>query len=337
MTGLAIRPDDILRFVGACADEGVAAALVTLTAIEGSSPRAIGAQMAVAEDGRSIGSFSGGCIEAAVVAEARGVLAADRAKLVRFGAGSPYIDVRLPCGGGIDLLFTPRPDRAAIDAALARIDARQGGALILSPRGVHAAQADVETGWDGDSFALRYPPRLRIVAIGQGEDLIATARLAQFYGAETLAFSPLPRDVAALECQGIAARHLATRHRLPALWSDASTAFIFLFHDRDWEETLLPWALAQPAFYIGAVGSPRAQAARRGMLAANGVDRTALAALRPHVGLIPSTRDPATLALSIVAEIVEIFGAGTSVAGVSREHGVTASDAAKRQMPFGHD
>lgn len=336
MTGLATRPADILGFLAARADEGLATLLVTLTGIEGSSPRAIGAQMAVAENGRSIGSFSGGCIEAAVVAEALDVLAENRARLVRFGAGSPYIDVRLPCGGGVDLLFTPRPDRAAIGALLAQIDARRDGGLILSPGGVRATGPGVETGWHGDSFALRYPPRLRIVAIGQGEDLTATARLAQFYGAETLAFSPLPRDVAALERHGVAAHHLAMRHRPPALRSDAATAFVFLFHDRDWEETLLPWALAQPAFYIGAVGSPRAQAARRDMLAANGVDRAALAALRSHVGLIPSTRDPATLALSIVAEIVEIFGAGTGAACASHERRATANDIAKRQVPSGH-
>ena len=49
---IATTPTDILRFVLARTGEGVGTILVTLTAIEGSSPRAIGAQMAVAEDGR---------------------------------------------------------------------------------------------------------------------------------------------------------------------------------------------------------------------------------------------------------------------------------------------
>ena len=322
MTGLATRVEDILRFLAASADEGLATVLVTLTGIEGSSPRAIGTQLAVAEDGRYCGSISGGCVEAAVVAEALDVLAAGRTKLVRFGVGSPYIDVRLPCGGGIDLLFTPRPDRAAIVELLAQIGQRRESGLLLAPDGICIAEPGSDTGWRGDSFMARYPPRLRIVAIGQGEDLTATARLAQFYGAETLAFSPLQRDVAALERQGVAAEHLATRNRPPALRSDAWTAFVFLFHDRDWEEMLLPWALAQPAFYVGAVGSRRTQAARLEMLATNGVDRTAQAALRPHVGLIPSTRDPATLALSIVADIVEMFGASAdlgNIPGIGRE------------------
>jgi xanthine dehydrogenase accessory factor len=54
--------------------------------------------MAVCADGRHLGSFSGGCIEAAIVAEALDCLKA--ARQVRCGVGSPYIDVRLPCGGG---------------------------------------------------------------------------------------------------------------------------------------------------------------------------------------------------------------------------------------------
>jgi hypothetical protein len=32
--------------------------------------------------------------------EARDALRAGAARVVRFGVGSPYIDVRLPCGGG---------------------------------------------------------------------------------------------------------------------------------------------------------------------------------------------------------------------------------------------
>jgi xanthine dehydrogenase accessory factor len=40
----------------------------------------------------------------------------------------------------------------------------------------------------------------------------------------------------------------------------------FLFHDHDWEEALLPPALAQEALYHGAIGSQRTHAARLAML-----------------------------------------------------------------------
>src|SRR3546814_8839304 len=101
MTGLATRPEDILRFIRDRTDGGEATVLVTLTGIEGSSPRALGAQMAVTTSGEYVGSFSGGCIDGAVVAEALETLAARQSRQVRYGIGSPYFDIRLPCGGGI--------------------------------------------------------------------------------------------------------------------------------------------------------------------------------------------------------------------------------------------
>ena len=134
MTALAISPADILHFAHKHAGAGVV--LVTLVGIAGSSPRALGAQMAVAADGDYRGSFSGGCIEAAIVAEALAVLDDGETRMVRFGAGSPYIDIRLPCGGGIDLLFTPRPDAAALGAILAVLDKREPAAMRLSRHGI---------------------------------------------------------------------------------------------------------------------------------------------------------------------------------------------------------
>ena len=115
---IAPHPLAILEQALAWIAQGQRVALVTLVGIEGSTSRGLGSQMAVAEDGRFAGSFSGGCIEDAIVAEARDVLAARTGRTVRYGAGSPYIDVRLPCGGGIDLCFTPDPDARVWPARL---------------------------------------------------------------------------------------------------------------------------------------------------------------------------------------------------------------------------
>ena len=45
--------------------------LARVVDIEGSGPRDPGAAMAVCEDGEVVGSVSGGCVESAVVVEAR--------------------------------------------------------------------------------------------------------------------------------------------------------------------------------------------------------------------------------------------------------------------------
>ncbi len=87
--------------------------------------------MAVSETGACLGSFSGVSVEPAVVAEAMRVMAEGQAEVVRSGAGSRYIDIRLPCGGGIDLLFTPFPSPVALDQVVSALAARQSIGLEL--------------------------------------------------------------------------------------------------------------------------------------------------------------------------------------------------------------
>ena len=55
--------------------EGHRVALATVLGTWGSSPRPVGAQLVVCEDGSFHGSVSGGCVEGAVVLEALEVLA----------------------------------------------------------------------------------------------------------------------------------------------------------------------------------------------------------------------------------------------------------------------
>lgn len=283
---IAAHPVDALRLIHQGAREGIGGVLITLVAIEGPSSRAIGTQMAVLADGRNVGSFSGGCIERAIVGEALEVLADGRPRTVRYGVGSPYIDVRLPCGGGIDLLFTPQPDAATVAETLARLDRREPAQLQLGNHVQH------------------YAPALRLIALGHGEDLLALVRLARAYGVDVVAYAPA-QDTMPDE----AILPLVTRTSLPAFASDAWTAIVFVFHDRDWEEALLPRALERPAFYHGAVGSRRTHHNRLERLRAMGVPEAQVDRLRGSIGLIPATRHPATLALSILAELVQDYEA----------------------------
>lgn len=62
---------------------GIKFALVTLVNIVGSSPRALVSVMAVSSDGLSAGYLSGGCLEQAVVDEARQCIASGCNRLLR--------------------------------------------------------------------------------------------------------------------------------------------------------------------------------------------------------------------------------------------------------------
>lgn len=306
---VATTPLHILRFLAARADEGIDCVLVTLVAVIGGSSRGVGTQMAVAADGRRIGSLSGGCVEDAVAADALETLKDGWGHVVRYGVGSPYIDIRLPCGGGIDLLFTPRPDPAAIMAALTLLDSRKPAHLRLGCDSV-ALEADLSSGsWNGETLVHSYQPPLHIHALGQGEDLTAFTKLANVFGAQVHALCPEAVTCAELQATGIATTRIASRTTLPLAASDPWSAIVFLFHGRDWEEHLLPQALALPAFYHGAIGSRRTHAARLQALQDTGVPQERIERLRGHIGLIPATRDPATLALSVLGEIVAEYNA----------------------------
>lgn len=306
---IATNPNDILRFLAERHAESIETVLVTLVGIEGGSSRGIGAQMAVAADGRRVGSFSGGCVEDAVSSEALETLRDGWGRVVRYGIGSPYIDIRLPCGGGIDLLFTPRPDAAVISTTLERLDRREAVGLMVGCDSVAPLSEAIPRAWDGHELHHVYQPPLRIHALGQGEDLTAFARLGHAFGAQVHALTPDRDTHDLLRREGIEVTFLPTRNALPITHSDPWTAIVFLFHGRDWEEFLLPQALALPAFYTGAIGSRRTHSARLSMLESAGVSPERISTMRGHIGMIPATRDPATLALSILSEVVADYNA----------------------------
>jgi xanthine/CO dehydrogenase XdhC/CoxF family maturation factor len=100
--------DDVLAAAARWQDEGRRVALATVVATWGSSPRPVGSQLAVDENGRMAGSVSGGCIEGAVVHEAQGVMAGGGAKLLEYGVTDEMAwEVGLACGGTLRVYLEP--------------------------------------------------------------------------------------------------------------------------------------------------------------------------------------------------------------------------------------
>jgi xanthine/CO dehydrogenase XdhC/CoxF family maturation factor len=85
-------------------------AIATVVETWGSSPRAPGSKMAINQKGEMVGSVSGGCVEGAVVEEAKEVLKTGHPKLLHFGvADETAWEVGLACGGTIEV-FVDRLD-----------------------------------------------------------------------------------------------------------------------------------------------------------------------------------------------------------------------------------
>ncbi|MEO9599533.1 XdhC family protein [Parasphingorhabdus sp.] len=302
----------IFGFLRSKAEANQKIVLITLVAVTGASTRNPGTHMAVAEDGSWSGSFSGGCVETAVVAEALDVIAEGRPRAIRFGADSPYLDIRLPCGGSIDLLFTPIVDSAVVFDVFDRTEKRQPLTIILDREKADIrceAQISSKIGVErvDSQYLVHHIPAAKLVILGHGPSVESLARLSASYGIDCTVLSPDQAVIDSVESFACTVNLLKTPQATPLLDPDPWTACVFYFHDHDWEAHLMKQALSTSAFYVGAMGSRKTHALRQKYLEDIGVSGEALARMSAPIGLIPSTRDPATLALSTLAEVVESY------------------------------
>ena len=96
--------DNVLEQAAAWRAEGRKVGLATVVRTWGSSPRPVGSQLAVDDAGALVGSVSGGCVEGAVVDEARTVMADGKPRLLEFSVSNEQAwEVGLACGGTIEI------------------------------------------------------------------------------------------------------------------------------------------------------------------------------------------------------------------------------------------
>ncbi|MGO7212873.1 XdhC family protein [Rhizobium ruizarguesonis] len=278
-------PVELLRFAIDAHGLG-AAALATLVDIRGGAARALGAHMAVAADGRFCGYVSGGCVEAAVASEALLAMAQGRDRTVKFGDGSPFFDIVLPCGGGISVAIHVLKDVGALRHVLDRLERRQAAGLAYTPgqRALKPVEPLPRAQWLEQDFVTVYRPRTRVVLSGQTIEAQAVARLAEASGYDVIAMAP----------GGV---------RPVADIIDPFTAVVLLHHELDAEAAILEIALRSPGFYIGALGSTRTHRRRVERLRAMAFRRDDIARIKAPIGMFGPTRDATSLALSVLADV----------------------------------
>ncbi|MEJ2274553.1 MAG: XdhC family protein, partial [Woeseiaceae bacterium] len=203
--------------------------------------------------------------------------------------GSPYVDIQLPCGGGLDILLLPNPDRQALADVVANHEQRRPATLVIDV--VSGALSVMSTGTterNGDRLAVRFEPDIAFQVFGKGPVAATFAALVQSAGYPGTLLSQDAETLDAADATGIATRQLVA----------------LFFHDHDWDPPILAAALETPAFYVGAQGGRRTRATRLQALEEMGVSEQARARLHGPIGLIPSARDARTLAISVLAEVL---------------------------------
>lgn len=302
-------------------------AVATLVEVDGSAPRDVGAQMLVTAD-EHWGFLSGGCIEDDVAAHARTALAEGTPRVLRYGEGSPWIDIRLACGSGITVLVEPvAADEPAVAALLAGW--RERRPVLWSSDGTtrRAAPCDetAADSWDGTRYARLFTPPLRLVVVGEDGAALTTVALAREMGWETVLVTPGGPEAAPFP--GFAYHRGDPADALAAIAPDRWTAIAVLSHDREDDERGLAAALASEAFHVGAIGARARRAGRLARLRGHGVSEEAIARLHTPIGLAGFGKAPREVALSIVAEVAQAFHARSAAA---RSEGVSTSISAPR-------
>lgn len=300
--------DDVVSDLVDWRSTGRRVALVTLIAIDGATPRPLGAQMAVAEDGQFTGYLSGGCIEQSVAEEAVRAIAAHQNRRVRYGKDSPYFDIKLPCGSGLDLFI----DQGLSDAALAHIaDHRRNRRpflhttdLTTSASTIAPADARSKTHLADGIFHRLHRPSPRVLLVGGGPALGAIAHLIAAAGFELDILSPDEVARTTLDNAGLTSRALVSPSAINVGPLDPCTAAIVAFHEHDWEAPVLAEILRSPCFYIGVMGGRLAHANRLAALTEMGIPLDLQSRIRSPIGLIPGAKSRATLAVGILAELV---------------------------------
>jgi xanthine dehydrogenase accessory factor len=279
-------------------------ALAIVIRTHGPAYRGIGSVMAISADGGITGSLSSGCIEADIAAQAIQAMAQNEPRLLHYGANSPYIDLRLPCGGAIDILLIPGPDKAALQSALAAVSARK--AISLFANIMDGTLCLEHNNLDSSStFELKLRPNLRFLIFGNGAEVLHFTKLTSSLGYAAECFAPDMMTVTTLRAAGFHVTHLKNYKDIPLPRVDPWTAIVLFFHDHDWEPPILKMALGSSAFFIGAQGSYLARNNRDFALRDMGVLDEAIEQISGPIGLIPSARDPRTLSVSVLAEILQ--------------------------------
>ncbi|CDM63103.1 putative protein yagQ (plasmid) [Rhizobium favelukesii] len=242
--------EEIFRFATRELAQG-RVALATLVEIRGGAAHALGSHVAIATDGRFCGYVSGGCIEAAVASEALDALSQDKDREVRYGEGSPFFDIVLPCGGGITVSIQVLRDAQVLSQVLTELQQRRCAGLryTRSTEQLEMVEPPARAGYVDGCFSTIYRPRTRVVISGQSVEAELVAALANSSGYEVVTYTKRERY-------------------LPDI--DHCTAVVLLHHDLEAEQALLHAALRSNAFYIGALGSTRTHRKRVDRLDSSG-------------------------------------------------------------------
>jgi xanthine dehydrogenase accessory factor len=328
--------DDVRPSLRQAREAKAACVLATLIAVEGGGPRPVGTQMVFAP-GITAGYFSGGCVESDVADHAFACLADGEPRVLVYGEGSPWPDIRLLCGARIEIFLerVASDDAALIELLSAWAERRPVD--WVSDGYARECGPDLSP-WPEARVLRRHEPTPRLIVVGGDPTALAIAQLGAQSELETTLVRPKgPSSPPPIS--GVAYRRDDPAEAFAAIGVDEWTAIAIATHDLEIDRAALRAALPSPAAYVGLLGARRRIADRLAPLRAEGAAESLFAKLRAPIGLDIGGKAPWEVAVSVIGEIMALRYARESgststtspstAAGAPGSRRISASAAAK--------
>ncbi|MGB3589486.1 MAG: XdhC family protein [Tunicatimonas sp.] len=320
-------------------DQSIAIARVVKT--WGSSPRPVGSVMLVSQEGKMAGSVSGGCVEGAVVKQAKRVLAENTPVKLDYGVSNEEAwSVGLSCGGSIQVFLQPANfSRGSVwSQLLANIKKNKASTLISSladgnstnvlleedgqtwgnklPEEVLAEAKDAYakrihktvTHNNKDYFIQLFPRKSLLLIIGAAHITVDLVALGNQFGFETVVIDPrgyFTENTIFINPPSQLLQHYPSEvlNQFPL---DAYTFCAILSHDPKIDDNALEILLPSEVGYIGALGSRKTHTKRINRLLEKGVEQSLIDRIHAPIGVSINAQSAREIALSIMSQIIEV-------------------------------
>ena len=303
---------EVLKTSAAWIASGRRCELITVIKTWGSSPRPVGATLAICEDGTVIGSVSGGCIEDDLIARVRDEgISRTLPEIVSYGITADEAHrFGLPCGGTIELSIEPLSERSRVAELLERLERHE-----LVQRRLDLQTGDVELSQAAPGAQMQvseramvtlHGPRWRLLIIGAGQLSRFLAQIATAMDYHVIVCDPREEYRAGWHVDGVRLVHDMPDDIVLSMKLDHRSAVVALTHDPKLDDLALMEALKSDAFYVGAIGSRLNNSKRRERLLEFDLTPAQLARLHGPIGLYIGSKTPSEIAISILAELTAI-------------------------------
>lgn len=196
-------------------------------------------------------------------------------------------------GGSAQLLY---PFDAAPDGDPALLQAARAAASDDASRKVEVGGREV--------FLRVFNPPVRVVVVGAVHVAQALAPMVRLAGYDVLVVDPRRAFATGLRFGDVPLDTSWPDEALARVGLDRRCAVVTMTHDPKIDDPALVAALRSDAFYVGALGSKKTQAARRERLREAGFSEADLARVHGPVGLPIGAVSTAEIAVSILSELV---------------------------------